>query len=132
MKPTVAVDTNILIRLLTRDDPDQAAKAMDLFQNHCCFIPKTVILETEWVLRFSYRFKRKDIGIALRKLMGMPVVVTEDQDAVVRALDWFIAGMDFADALHLASSRGVSAFATFDRALADKAGQVQELPIERL
>ncbi|MCP5410517.1 MAG: PIN domain-containing protein, partial [Chromatiaceae bacterium] len=50
----IGVDTNVLVRLLTRDDEAQFRKALKLFQQEEIFIPKTVFLETEWVLRYAY------------------------------------------------------------------------------
>ncbi|WP_225895747.1 PIN domain-containing protein [Dendronalium phyllosphericum] len=50
----VAVDTNIIVRLLTQDDELQYRKSREIFQNKNIFIPDTVVLETEWVLRFAY------------------------------------------------------------------------------
>jgi len=47
----IAVDTNIVVRLLTNDDPEQAGRAAAVVKNGPVFIPKTVVLETEWVLR---------------------------------------------------------------------------------
>ncbi|MFB2768523.1 PIN domain-containing protein [Pelatocladus sp. BLCC-F211] len=64
----VAVDTNIIVRLLTQDDKLQYQQSLEIFQNHDVFIPDTVILETEWVLRFAYKFKTEEICTALRKL----------------------------------------------------------------
>jgi predicted nucleic-acid-binding protein len=51
----VAVDTNIIVRFLTQDDELQYQKSLEIFQTQNVFIPDTVILETEWVLRFAYR-----------------------------------------------------------------------------
>lgn len=51
----VAVDTNIVVRLLTQDDELQYQKSQEIFQTQDVFIPDTVILETEWVLRFAYK-----------------------------------------------------------------------------
>jgi predicted nucleic-acid-binding protein len=52
----IAVDTNIVVRLLTQDDERQYSKILKLFQEQDIFIPDTVLLETEWVLRFAYHF----------------------------------------------------------------------------
>ena len=53
----LAVDTNVVVRLLTGDNPAQAARARAIFQRETVFVVKTVILvETEWVLRSLYRF----------------------------------------------------------------------------
>ncbi len=54
----LAVDTNVLVRLVTRDDPDQARRAFALFKRERLWIGKTVLLETEWVLRYSYQLDR--------------------------------------------------------------------------
>ena len=53
----VAVDTNIIVRLLTQDDELQFQNSREIFKSYDVFIPDTVILETEWVLRFAYKFK---------------------------------------------------------------------------
>ena len=70
----IAVDTNVVVRLLTQDDEQQYNKSFKLFQKQDIFIPDTVILETEWVLRFAYRFKPNEICIAFRNLLGLPNV----------------------------------------------------------
>jgi predicted nucleic-acid-binding protein len=112
-----ATDTNVLVRLVTRDDPEQAERAAALFRSGEIFVAKTVLLETEWVLRYSYGLDRQALHRTLRTLLGYPALVIEDRAAVLRALGWYGDGMDFADALHLASSAGADRFATFDRAL---------------
>ena len=55
----IAIDTNIVVRFLTQDDEQQYQKSLKLFQEQELFISDTVILETEWVLRFAYEFKPK-------------------------------------------------------------------------
>lgn len=82
------------------------------------FLSKTVLLETEWVLRYSYEIDRKTIGDALRKLIRYRRMEIEDLPAVSAALSWHAEGMDFADALHLASSKPAGSLITFDRKLA--------------
>ncbi|MFB2977172.1 type II toxin-antitoxin system VapC family toxin [Microseira sp. BLCC-F43] len=69
----IAVDTNIVVRLLTQDDEKQYNKSLKLFQEQDIFIPDTVILETEWVLRFAYKFKPAEICQAFRNLFGLPI-----------------------------------------------------------
>ena len=61
-----AVDTNVLVRFLTRDDQQQAARARKVMEQGV-FIPKTVLLETEWVLRYTYEFDRTAVAEALEK-----------------------------------------------------------------
>ncbi|MDZ7967304.1 MAG: PIN domain-containing protein [Nostoc sp. DedSLP03] len=60
----IAVDTNIIVRFLTQDDELQFQKSKEIFQTQDIFISDTVILETEWVLRFAYKFKRHEICTA--------------------------------------------------------------------
>jgi predicted nucleic-acid-binding protein len=120
----LAVDTNVLVRFLARDDADQTARADHLFRRNQIWIPKTVLLETEWVLRNSYSFDRNRIAADFRALLGITTAHAEDQATVADALDWYAAGMDFADALHLASSQTADQFATFDRKLAARAAKL--------
>jgi predicted nucleic-acid-binding protein len=55
----IALDTNLLVRLLTGDDPEQARRVADLIDaSPACFVPITVVLELEWVLRGAYRLER--------------------------------------------------------------------------
>jgi predicted nucleic-acid-binding protein len=76
-----------------------------------------VLLEAEWVLRRLYRLDHAAIVDALDALISLPNVRCEDEPVVRQALAWRRAGLDFADALHLAASHTVERFATFDRAL---------------
>lgn len=123
----IAVDTNVLVRLLTGDDPDQAQRAAALFSRSHILIPKTVLLEAEWVLRYSYEQPPAVILSAFRKLIGLPQVTLEDGAAVAEALTGYEAGMDFADALHLASGREAKEFATFDVRLKKRAGELAKV-----
>ncbi|WP_423809252.1 PIN domain-containing protein [Planktothrix agardhii] len=58
----IAIDTNIIVRFITRDDELQYQQSLELFKNKNIFIPDTVILETEWVLRFAYNPHSADRG----------------------------------------------------------------------
>ncbi|HEY6447179.1 MAG TPA: type II toxin-antitoxin system VapC family toxin [Acidobacteriaceae bacterium] len=117
----LAVDTNVIVRYLARDDPRQTPQAEQVLRTREILVLKTVLIETEWVLRYSYGFGRDLIAAALQGLAGLPTIAFEDQSAVAQALEWFATGMDFADALHLASSASAGRFATFDRKLAASA-----------
>lgn len=125
----LAVDTNVVVRYLARDDARQTPAAEELLRSEQVFLLKTVLLETEWVLRFSYGFDRRLIAAALRGLAGLPNIRLEDGADVAQALEWFEAGMDFADALHLASSGEATAFASFDRKLAATSKRLGALPV---
>jgi predicted nucleic acid-binding protein len=113
----IAADTNVIVRLLTGDEPKQTEQARRLFDTETVFLPKTVMLEAEWVLRRLYRLDRAAVVRALAALIALPRVRCEDEAAIMQALSWCSDGLDFADALHLASSRAVTRFATFDLAL---------------
>jgi predicted nucleic-acid-binding protein len=117
----LAVDTNVIVQLVTNDDPKQAKRAVALFAGSEIFLPKTVLLETEWVLRYSYGLQRDAIARSLRGVLGLPGVIAEDAVTVRRALDSFGRGLDFADALHVASSGTAIGFATFDSQLIRRA-----------
>jgi predicted nucleic-acid-binding protein len=119
----IAVDTNLLVRILTNDDPIQARRAVKILESDDIFIPKTVLLETEWVLRHAYEIKRSKIIMGFQKLIGLPNVSVEDPDSIYQAISWYDNKLDFADALHLASSRRCLSFATFDSSLIKKARQ---------
>ncbi len=113
-----AVDTNIIVRYLVGDNPAQAEKARRRIGREPIFIPRTVMLEAEWVLRGVYGLSAAQIIPSLRALAGLPQVSVEDAAVVARAMDWAEAGMDFADALHLAASAECSSFLTFDQRFA--------------
>lgn len=117
----IGLDTNILVRLLTNDDKKQAKFAADLIAKHPVFIPKSVMLETEWVLRYTYDITADDTYKAFTNLLGLAHVSVEDPVCISQALDWYKQGFDFADALHLASSHKTESFATFDKKLISKA-----------
>ncbi len=125
----LAVDTNIIVRLVTNDDSKQVARAVALFEQERIFICKTVLLEVEWVLRFSYRLPREIVAASLRKVIGLGNVAVENQDEVSVALDWHEQGLDFADALHLASSGRAKRFASFDQKLAKRASKLQAIEV---
>jgi predicted nucleic-acid-binding protein len=117
----IAVDINVIVRVLTRDDSEQAPRARALLESGEAFVRKTVVLETEWVLRSVYKFERPAIEDGLSRLLGLPDLEIEDRSAIARALEWYGQGLDFADALHLASSGRAASFVTFDRALQRRA-----------
>ena len=124
-----AIDTNVIIRLLTADDPVQAAAARQIIEEGDVFVGVTVLLEAEWVLRAGYGYGEREIAAALRGLAGLAQVTIEDTAAVALALEWMTKGMDFADAVHLARSEHCSAFVTFDRRLASRAKGLAQTPV---
>lgn len=113
----IGIDTNLIVRLLTNDDKKQAKYAAELIENNAIFIPKTVLLETEWVLRYTYELNPKVILEAFEKLLGLSQVNVEDPSSISNALHWYKNNFDFVDALHLASSHKTDKFATLDKSL---------------
>jgi predicted nucleic-acid-binding protein len=124
----IALDTSVVVRVVTGDDPRQLASALEVMQADRLWAGKTVLLETEWVLRYSYGLDRGTIAATFEKLLGYPRLQVEDRAAVLRACAHYAAGMDFADALHLASSPEAERFATFDRPMAKAATRLQARP----
>ena len=118
-----ALDTNVLVRWLTADDVKQCAVVANLLEiasikEERFFIPVTVILETEWVLRSRYRFDKPTVTAALDALMGVSELEFQSESALEQALWLFkqTGAPDFADCLHLAlvSQAGQGPLLTFD------------------
>jgi predicted nucleic-acid-binding protein len=124
----IAIDTNVLVRILTNDDPAQAKRATRRLRSDTVWVSRTVLLETEWVLRHAYELDAAAIGKAFLTVLGVASIEVEDRTAVLQALSWHAAGMDFADALHLAVSHSASAFVSFDRAFAKAAKRLGATP----
>jgi len=116
-----AVDTNVLVRLLTGDEPRQTAAARSLFASGPIWIAKTVLLETGWVLRSLYGFDERAIRDAFVKLLGLENVHAEDESSVDAALALTVHGMELADAMHLTSRPPGAAFVSFDKSLVQRA-----------
>jgi predicted nucleic-acid-binding protein len=116
-----AADTNVLVRLLTGDDPRQAAAARALFAAGPIWIAKTVLLETAWVLGSLYGFEESAIRDAFTKLLGLKNVHAEDESAVAAALRLTAHGVEFADAMHLSSRPPDAAFVSFDKSFVRRA-----------
>ncbi|TVQ97339.1 MAG: type II toxin-antitoxin system VapC family toxin [Desulfovibrionales bacterium] len=112
----ITVDTNVIVRFLTQDDPRQYAKAFQLIRDAPrIFLSDTVILETEWVLRHAYGFSREEMHSAMTSLFGLENIVLRNTKALSTALAWYIDGSDFADALHLALCQHCQELFTFDK-----------------
>jgi predicted nucleic-acid-binding protein len=126
----ISVDTNVIVRLLTGDDSLQFERSKTLFSTDNIFIPTSVVLECEWVLRYAYNFKQPEITIAFQSLFGLPNVHLENPSEISNAIGWHQNGMDFADAIHLALSEGAEAFITFDKSLIKAAQKNTTIPVQ--
>lgn len=131
----IAVDTNILARFYVDDPNDpEAAKQRPiarrvLVESSTILVPFTVILELEWVLRAFYGFGHKDFARVIYHLLGLPKVNVENWERVDKAIGWYLQGLDFADALHLATSSNCEALISFDdRRFARRAKQLSLNP----
>jgi predicted nucleic-acid-binding protein len=113
----IAIDTNVVVRLLVNDDAAQGRRARSLLAaGQEVFVAPTVLLESEGVLRAAYGLAPDKIADFLRALLGLPGVRTAHPEQVALALAGYEQGMDFADALHLASSSQAERFYTFEAA----------------
>lgn len=115
----IAIDTNILARFYVDDPADaQAGKqrplARRVMEGSSIFVPVTVLLELEWVLRAFYGFDPSDYIAVINHLLGLPNVAVESRASVIGAIDAHAAGLEFADALHLCSSRHCDVLVTLD------------------
>ena len=121
----IAVDTNVLVRLLVNDHAEQANKARDLFDRAAAagepvWIADPVLVELTWTLARTYGRGRSDIVAALHALQRNATVLLESASAVHAATDLFEQGpADFADCLLCAKAAGAGceSVATFDRGM---------------
>ena len=116
----IALDTNILARFYVDDpgDPEAARQRpiarRIMTESTSLFVPITVVLELEWVLRAFYGFDASQVIRVFEHLLGLAHVNTEEAERVAAALPLTAQGMDFADALHLTGSAHCAALYTFD------------------
>ena len=116
----IAVDTNILARFYCDDpaDPEAARQRPRarrvMLESASLFVPLTVVLEFEWVLRGFYELPPAEFCRAVEHLLGLSHVTVERWEAVSEALAVHRRGLDFANALHWACSAGCQGMVTFD------------------
>ena len=128
-----AVDTNILARFYLHDDAAQGRIAASVLSTGDIFVPKTVILELEWVLRYVAEQPENKVIECLAHLIALPGITVEDRDEIEAALGHYRNGVDFADALHLAASNACSEMLTFDdRGYARRARRLRLKPPVRV
>ena len=128
-----AVDTNVLVRYYLRDDAAQARVSDRILSAGDVFVPKTVMLELEWMLRSVAEQPAGKVIDCLAHLIALPGITIEDHDEVEAALRHCRQGIDFADALHLAASHACSELLTFDaRGYARRAAKLGVKPPVKL
>jgi len=118
-----ALDTNVLVRFLVRDDKLQAETIYRVFKKaesdrEVFFVPLLVVLETVWVLESAYKIPRQEILDSVNELILMPILKFETQPAILN----FISSaretkMDLSDLLiaHSAKFSGCECVLTFDK-----------------
>lgn len=125
-----ALDTNVLVRYLIQDDARQGFQAKQLVnaaltRGETLFIPITVLLELEWVLRSNFEFPKGQIIFTLASLLAAKELVFESEAALEVALELFRHNKaDFADCIHiaLAHAAGQGPLWTFDKMAAKLEG----------
>lgn len=130
MSTAASLDANVLVRLIVKDDTQQlgaARKILSLYVKggHTLFVPITVALELEWVLRSRYKFGKLDVINTLSSLLTTVELVFEAEDALEQSLVTYEEGSaDFGECLHLALARRAAAlpFLTFDLKASKVAG----------
>lgn len=125
----IALDTNVLVRFLVQDDPDQARLAGEvidqLTEEAPGFVVREVLVELVWVLERAYRLGRTEIAGALDGLLASSELVIEGADEIGPALELYRNdGFGFADLMIAAAARRAGAFevVTFDRKAAKLPG----------
>ena len=123
------LDTNILVRYLTGDDPAQTNRAIRFVERECtperpCFLNNIVFCELVWVLARGQRIERARLHRMIETLLSSLEFAFEDKDLLWQALEAFAEGGDFADAVIAGVNKknGCSSTATFDRGAETLAG----------
>jgi len=123
-----ALDTNVLARLLLKDDLTQFKKAQALLASDAQFTaPVTVMLELVWVLE-SNDCSPSEICRGLGLLMNLHNFKPAHEHVIRKALTAYANGLDFADALHLGLSQKEEVLLTFDKSFVKQASQMNQLP----
>ncbi|EZP53531.1 type II toxin-antitoxin system VapC family toxin [Sphingomonas sp. RIT328] len=125
-----AVDTNIVVRYVTDDDPVQSPIATRVLSEPC-YVSDTVLLETAWLRSSHYGFGRTLLAATLADLIRLPTITLSDPAWIAWAIERFVRGADLADMIHLVNARHMDAFISFEKRLGRLAGSKTPLPIER-
>lgn len=123
----IAIDTNIVVRYAIKDDPEQTRLATDFLRDNPCLLLPTQVLEAAWVMgsKRGYALDPATVAERLRHVAGLPNVRVEHATRIAAALRWYEAGMDVADALHLALAGSELGLVTLDRGIRQLAERLQ-------
>jgi predicted nucleic-acid-binding protein len=125
----IGLDTNVLVRYLTQDEPVQAGRASTLIENACTrktrgWIALVVLCELVWVLRGAYRYDKALVLAVLEQLLATAELQVENEHVAALALSSYREGAaDFADyvILHGGMTGGCDIVYSFDRKLVAEA-----------
>lgn len=127
---TAFIDTNVLVRHLTGDPPDMAARATAYLASETeLLLTDLVLAETVYVLQSFYKAPRGQVADAMRSLVAFPSIVTVDPALLLRTIEVYETDrIDFADAylVACAESTGVNRVASFDRSI-DRVGTIERV-----
>lgn len=124
-----AIDTNVVVRFLIEDHPDQTRRSKAVMLKGDLYLSLTVCLETEWVMRSAYQITAAVIADKLEEIAGFPGIAVENPEMLAFAIVGFRSGMDFADALHLATASHCTEMLSFDEDFAEKARRLETIPV---
>ena len=128
----IALDTNVLARFYIEERDAGARKqhiaAKRIMSQLALFVPRTVVLELEWVMRGGYGYAREEIAGVIEHLLGLPNVTVENWAMVSDATNAYRAGLDFADALHLAAANACESMLSFDKKFSKAAAKLKLRP----
>ena len=135
----IGLDTNVLVRYLAQDDPEQSSRATDLIEHQLTerdpgFVSAVAMVETAWILERAYGLTAGEIAAAIERTLQAAVLVVEDEQEIFEAMTELRHGRgSFADALIAAVGRkaGCSHTVTFDRKAARLAGMRGSFPWRR-
>ena len=119
----IGLDTNVLVRYIVQDDPEQSLAATRLIESRCTvqspgWVGVTVLMELVWVLTTAYRYEKAVVASVIRQLLRTTELMVEDRETAWTALREFETGnADFADCLlsHRNHASGCTQTYTFDR-----------------
>ena len=118
---TAFIDTNVLVRHLTGDPPDQAARAARYLAGADeLLLPDLILAEVAYVLESFYEAPREQVATSLRAILAFPAIRVLDAELLQRAVEVYdVDRLDFADAYLVASAErtGIGAIASFDRSI---------------
>ncbi len=124
-----AIDTNVLIRYIIEDDPEQAQKAAEAIEQLTTetqgFISCIVLCELNWVLKTAYKISKGERVATLQKVLSVPVFEIEQLDCCLKALRRYEKGKaDFSDYLiqQIGEKHGYEILLTFDQKASKETG----------